>query len=119
MRNKERFIEKKKELDERGVKQKISSMTIMELHEGAIVSERPEKERNRMTEVLESQNIVEIDRRIMKKAGKISGKLLNKGERIEREDCIIAATALQNEEPLITENTKHFKKIENLELEKL
>ncbi|MFB6159237.1 MAG: hypothetical protein ABEJ95_06310 [Candidatus Nanohalobium sp.] len=63
--------------------------------------------------------MVEIDRRTMKKAGKISGKLLNNGERIEREDCIIAATALQKEEPLITENTKHFRKIENLELEQL
>ncbi|MDQ2052163.1 hypothetical protein RBH26_16920 [Natronolimnohabitans sp. A-GB9] len=45
------------------------------------------------------------DQTMMRKAGKLSGELINDGERIEREDCIIAATALLNDEPILTRNT--------------
>ncbi|MFB6159238.1 MAG: hypothetical protein ABEJ95_06315 [Candidatus Nanohalobium sp.] len=44
LRNKERFIEKK-ELDERGVKQKISSMTIMEFYTKELLYQRGLKKR--------------------------------------------------------------------------
>lgn len=52
----------------------------------------------------------------MRKAGKLSGELINGGERIEREDCIIAATALLNDEPVITRNSEHFGRIDDLEV---
>jgi len=40
----------------------------------------------------------------MKKAGKISGELLARGKQIDREDCIIGATALLADEPVLTRN---------------
>ncbi|EMA35644.1 PIN domain-containing protein [Natronobacterium lacisalsi] len=56
------------------------------------------------------------DHTVMRKAGKLSGELINGGERIEREDCIIAATALLNDEPVITRNSEHFGRIDDLEV---
>jgi predicted nucleic acid-binding protein len=53
----------------------------------------------------------------MRKAGKISGKLLTRGEEIDREDCIIGATALLNDEPILTRNVDHFSRIDGLEIE--
>ena len=110
-------IQKVKGLEDN--QEKVSSVTIMELHEGVNRSEKPEDERKQVLEVLESKNVLSADRKIMKKAGEISGKLANKGKRIDREDCIIAATAILEQEAVITRNKKHFERIENLELESI
>lgn len=96
--------------------QKISSVTILELYEGIARSQTPEAKRERILEILETKHVVSADHTVMRKAGKLSGELINDGERIEREDCIIAATALLNDEPVITRNTKHFGRIDGLEV---
>ena len=53
----------------------------------------------------------------MRKAGKISGSLRARGREIDREDCIIGATALLNDEPVVTRNRKHFERIDGLDIE--
>jgi len=35
---------------------------------------------------------------------------------MEREDCVIAATGLSQDEPVVTGNAQHFGRIEGLEL---
>ena len=72
--------------------------------------------RERILEILETKHVVSADNAVMRKAGKLSGELIDGGERIEREDCIIAATALLNDEPVITRNTEHFGPIDGLEV---
>lgn len=52
----------------------------------------------------------------MRKAGKISGELIARGEEIDREDCIIGATALLNDEPVVTRNSDHFERIDDLDV---
>ncbi|UHQ95361.1 type II toxin-antitoxin system VapC family toxin [Haloterrigena alkaliphila] len=96
--------------------QKVSSVTVLELYEGVARSQTPETKRERILEILETKHVVSADHTVMRKAGKLSGELLNGSERIEREDCIIAATALLNDEPVITRNTKHFGRIDGLEV---
>ncbi|WP_254768599.1 type II toxin-antitoxin system VapC family toxin [Salinilacihabitans rarus] len=96
--------------------QKVSSVTVLELYEGVVRSQTPETKRERILEILETKHVVSADHTVMRKAGKLSGKLINGVERIEREDCIIAATALLNDEPVITRNTKHFGRIDGLEV---
>ena len=95
--------------------QKVSSVTVFELYEGVARSQTPDTKRDRILEILETKHVVSADQTVMRKAGKLSGKLINDGERIEREDCIIAATALLNDELIITRNTKHFGRIDGLE----
>jgi len=96
--------------------QKVSSVTVLELYEGVARSQTPETKRERILEILETKHVVNADHTVMRKAGKLSGELINRGERIEREDCIIAATALLNDEPVITRNIKHFGRIAGLEV---
>jgi predicted nucleic acid-binding protein len=96
--------------------QKVSSVTVLELYEGVVRSGTPEKKRERILNVLESKSSVDADRTVMRKAGSISGNLILQGERIDREDCVIAATALLNDETVVTRNTDHFERIEDLEL---
>ena len=96
--------------------QKVSAVTVLELYEGLIRSRTPDTKRARILDTLETKHVVSADRAVMRKAGKLSGELINSGERIEREDCVIAATALLNDEPVITRNTKHFGRIDGLEV---
>lgn len=48
--------------------------------------------------------------------GDVQGELVTRGEQIEREDCIVAATALLNDEAVVTKNTDHFDRIDNLDV---
>jgi len=77
----------------------------------------PEERKQRLLAVLDTRPTVPADETIMRKAGKISGKLLTRGEEIDREDCIIGATALLNDEPILTRNVDHFSRIDGLEIE--
>lgn len=97
--------------------QKVSSVTVLELYEGVARSQTPDTKRERILEILETKHVVSADHTVMRKAGKLSGELITDGERIEREDCVIAATALLNDEPVITRNTKHFGRIDSLEVQ--
>ncbi|WP_247728499.1 type II toxin-antitoxin system VapC family toxin [Halovivax limisalsi] len=96
--------------------QKVSSVTVLELYEGVARSQAPETKRERILDVLETKHVVSADQAVMRKAGKLSGELINGGTQIEREDCIIAATALLNDEPVITRNTNHFNRVDALEV---
>lgn len=104
-------------LDRERVPQRVSSVTVLELHEGVVRSSKPESERQQVLSVLESKDIVPADRAVMKKAGRLSGMLVNDGQRIDREDCIIAATAMTMEEPVVTRNGSHFERIDGIEVE--
>ncbi len=53
----------------------------------------------------------------MQKAGNIFGELLARGEEIDREDCIIEATAVLADEPVLTRNEDHFCRIDGLTVE--
>ena len=95
--------------------QKVSSVTALELYEGVARSQIPELKQQRILDILDTKHVVSADRPVMRRAGKLSGELINDGRQIEREDCIIAATGLLNDESIVTRNTKHFERIDGLE----
>ena len=96
--------------------EKVASITVLELYEGIIRSSAPEERTRDVLEVLDSKPVVEADAAIMRRAGKLSGALYDRGEPIDREDCVIAATALLNDEPVVTRNTDHFERIDDLDV---
>lgn len=96
--------------------QKVSSITVLELYEGIMQSSVPETKQAQILDVLDSKYVVNADHAIMRKAGKLSGELITRGERIEREDCIIASTALIEDEPVVTRNVKNFNRIDDLDV---
>lgn len=53
----------------------------------------------------------------MRKAGKLSGVLRSRGAEIDREDCLIGATALLNDEPVVTRKAGHFERIDDVDVE--
>jgi Predicted nucleic acid-binding protein, contains PIN domain len=74
--------------------EKISSMTVLELYEGVARTQTSHDTTEQILDILDSKSIINADTTVMRKAGKLSGNLINRGQRIDREDCVIAATAL-------------------------
>lgn len=94
----------------------ISAATVFELHLGIARSERSESEHARVQAILTDVGIAEIDNSVAAKAGILRGDSLNSGSPIPTFDCLIAATAIELGEPLLTRDNKHFGDIEELQL---
>jgi len=77
----------------------------------------PEERQQKILDVLDTHHAIGADNTVMQKAGKISGELISRGEEIDREDCIIGATALLNDELVVTRNNDHFERIDGLDVE--
>lgn len=105
------------ELERRSEIKGIAPVSIMELWKGAVQSNRPEQEKQKVDELLSSLFLYRFEELEAKKAGEIDAELIKKGEMIQVEDVMIAAVATQHQERLLTRNGKHFKKITGLKVE--
>lgn len=96
--------------------QYLSAQTVYELYFGVERAMHSVAERRRVRDVVDTKAVLPADRAVMKKAGRIRGRLMNDGQAIDPGDCVIAATALVEEEPVVMRNVDHFDRIEALEL---
>jgi len=96
--------------------EKVSSVTVLELYEGVERSDRPDDEATEVLDVLDSKTVVPADHDVMRRAGRLSGSLYADGRPIDREDCIVAATALLGSEPVVTRNADHFERVDGLDV---
>lgn len=96
--------------------EKVASITSLELYEGVHRSAKPDDEKQDVLRVLDSKHVIPADHSIMKQAGQLSGRLIADGARIDREDCIIAATAIQENEAVLTRDESHFERIAKLDV---
>jgi len=96
--------------------EKVSAIAVLELYEGVTRSTKPEAERRQVLDVLNSKTVVPADGSVARRAGEISGELVADGRPIDREDCVVAATALQEGEPVVTRNADHFERVSGLEV---
>lgn len=94
-----------------------SYVCLAELYEGIYrVNNRLEIEKA-VTDFFKSLSaLYSIDGKVAKQFGEIRAKLKLKGTVIEDIDIFIAATCLVNDLTLITHNTKHFSRINNLKI---
>lgn len=97
--------------------EKVASISVLELYEAVPQLAVSENRQRKILDVLDTRHAVGADHTVMRKAGKISGTLISRGEEIDREDCIIGATALRNDEPVVTRNEDHFSRIDGLDVE--
>jgi len=97
--------------------EKVASITVLELYEAVPQLDVPEERQQKILDVLDTRHALGADDTVMEKAGKISGELISRGEEIDREDCIIGAIALLNDEPVVTRNNDHFERIDGLDVE--
>ena len=81
----------------------ISTLTHLEIYQGMKASE--ERATNAFLDGLIS---VAVDVAIARRAGRMLGELRSKGVTVGIADAIIAATALQLNTPLLTNNVEHY-----------
>ena len=112
-----RAIEKVAELESRHVDLNVSAVTVFELYHSLERVNNPSERLAHVEDVLESKPIYSADDAVMKKAGRIDGRLSANVEEIGMSDTIIGATALIHEEPVLTENVSHFERIDGLSIE--
>ena len=107
-------INKIKELKERKL---VTTPTIFELWSGITKSNKPEQEKRKELEILDSQLILNLVRKSAEEAGKISGTLIKEGETIDTEDSMIAGIAKVHNESILTRNVDHFNRIRDIKIE--
>ena len=78
-----------------------STITIAEIFAGM-----KEQEREKTGELLDSLDVIDVNREIAEKAGRYKNSI--KSQSMELDDCIVAATAFAKKAFLATGNGKHY-----------
>jgi tRNA(fMet)-specific endonuclease VapC len=117
MQSDDQALAKVGDLEDQHVQLRLSSVTLFELYHSVERVENPSERRRQIDAVLDSRPTYPADDAVMKKAGRIDGRLTSAGETIGMGDTIIAATALVHEEPVLTRNVAHFERIDGIEIE--
>jgi tRNA(fMet)-specific endonuclease VapC len=99
----------------------IAAPTIVEVIRGLHIKSTQfnikHDEEEKIENILNSLNVLQLNKNSAKTAGKLHAKLINKGEDIGIIDIMISAICIENDETLITRNVKHFEKIPDLKIE--
>ncbi len=95
----------------------LSVIVLAELYEGIYYSRDTEQSEQKLNDFLESVILVGMDEETAKIFGRERGRLRAAGMMIGDMDLLIAATALQYDLTLLTNNRNHFERIEGLRLE--
>jgi len=96
---------------------KLSSMSVYELYYGVGYTDRDQAERQKVDSVIGSKYIRPADTAVMRKAGEMDGQLSRDGLSVGQADLIIGATALVEDEPVLTRNVSEFERIPGLDVE--
>jgi tRNA(fMet)-specific endonuclease VapC len=91
----------------------LSAITVMEIVSGLQRVQRPGRIQKFMTDI-GSEEVLPFDKATGKLAGEIAGDLERTGQSIGTADPMIAAVALQHGLELVTGNTAHFQRIQQL-----
>ncbi len=93
----------------------ISSIVLGELYVGIYRVSNKTKHLKKLTDFLDLCRVVEIDSSTAEYYGKCKAQLFKKGKPIPSNDIWIAASALQHEFTLVS-NDKHFSEIDGLNI---
>ena len=94
----------------------ITAITVGELIFGAWKSDKPEKNRKDIMQMLTIVTVLPFDENAAHHFGRIKDKLRRRGLPLAELDLQIASIALHHSLPLATHNYRHFSRIEGLEL---
>lgn len=94
----------------------LSVISLAELYEGVYYSRDPKKDERGLQDFLRGIVLMGVDEHAAKIFGQQRGKLRSTGMLIGDIDLFIAATALQHELVLLTDNRRHFERINGLKL---
>jgi tRNA(fMet)-specific endonuclease VapC len=98
----------------------LSVVSLGELYEGVYYSQDPEASEASLQRFLNRElTILGIDEETCKLFGRERGRLRAIGQRIGDMDLMIAATALQYDLTLLSNNRRHFDRIDGLRIESI
>lgn len=117
LKGKSEVIEIMDDLDKREPVLFIAAPTVMELWFGAALSKSSHREREKVGALLNSFEILPLDRNSAKEAGEIEAALCIKGQQIQSEDVMIASIAMVNGQTLVTRD-QHYARIPGLRVMK-
>lgn len=110
LKNNKSVIEKSLEYQEKFGRLKISDLTFYECQRGYKTSNAIKKLEVFM-KLTELMDVIPLSKNIYTTASEIYAKLYKKGFPTGEFDLLIAATALENNLTIVTNNTKHFARI--------
>jgi tRNA(fMet)-specific endonuclease VapC len=96
---------------------KLSSVSVYKLYYGVGYTDSTDEERQKVDSVIGSKHVLPADTEVMRKAGKMDGQLSRDGASVGQADIIIGATALLQDEPVLTRNVSEFERIPALDVE--
>ncbi|MDY6768743.1 MAG: PIN domain-containing protein [Candidatus Nanohaloarchaea archaeon] len=119
MHGEDQAREKLAALEAETVPVKMSSLSAFELFYGAERYVEPDEERQKIVAALDEAGAgrVGLSWETGRRAGKIKAELERDGRSIGAVDILIAATALEEETPLLTGNPDHFDRVPGLDVE--
>jgi tRNA(fMet)-specific endonuclease VapC len=95
----------------------ISQITLAELQFGAYNSEQVERNLQRVDFLESSINVLPLNSAVTREFARQKAKLRKAGMKLDDFDLLIGATALIADLALVTNNTKHFERIDGLVIE--
>lgn len=93
---------------------RVSAITMAELQAGVPRAGEPLDEYDRIVKVTATKEVVPVTKSIASRGGRLYGEQQNAGQTVELDDCLIAATALEFEEPVVTRNVSHFDRLDGV-----
>lgn len=94
----------------------ISSITYHELWRG-LMQTSSEKVEEIVTSFLSNVRVIDFDEGDARESGRIHAELIKSGKQIGDSDTLIAGQAIANQLTLVTNNTKHFLRVNGLQVE--
>ena len=96
---------------------KISAISLMELYYGAYKSEKVAANLGKVRRIENAFPIVAVDFSVTETFGMIKSSLQSQGTPLDDSDLVIAASALAYNLTLVSNNEKHFSRVDGLKLD--
>ena len=94
----------------------ISVISLAELYEGVLYSANPQRDEESLQRFLVGVYFVEIDIETCRIFATERGRLRAEGNLIEDFDLMIGATAIRHDLTLLTNNRRHFSRLDGLQI---
>ena len=95
----------------------LSIISLAELYEGVYYSRDPEGDAQDLNNFLRGVTVLGLDEAVVQIFGRERGRLRAAGTLIGDFDLLIAATALQHNLTLLTNNRSHFERVAGVQME--
>ena len=112
MGNDDGAVAKRDELLERGVPTAISTLSIVEVGSGLDARSH----REQFDAFVDGTTVVPLEQSAARRAASIQRDLQSAGDRIGNVDAMVAATAVDRDEPVLTRNVSEFRRVDALQV---